>query len=150
MGHSDDVLSDVRKQIDASDAPLGEARDRLALVRDIAGGFAGARRTYSSGSIAQHTMSPPVTDGDGGVVLDRRSYPELGPDGGGEAPGEVTQKLCALLGPEVREQYPDARCGTSKRGPEIHFGAAPGPGPDRRPGRGAEPPRRPGAVDPQP
>ena len=123
MGHSDDVLSDVRKQIDASDAPLGEARDRLTLVRDIAGDFTGALRTYSSGSIAQHTMNHPVTDGDGGVVLDRRSYPELGPDGGGEAPGEVTEKLCGLLGPAVRENYPDARCGTSKRGPKIHFDA---------------------------
>ncbi len=123
MGHSDDVLSDVRKQIDASDAPLGEARNRLTLVRDSAGDSPGALRTYPSGSIAQHTMSHPVTDGDGGVVLDRRTYPELGPDGGGEAPGEVTEKLCALLGPAVRESYPDARCGTSKRGPKIHFGA---------------------------
>jgi hypothetical protein len=122
MAHSDDVLSDVRKQIDASDAPLSEARDRLALVREAAGDFAGARRTYSSGSIAQHTMNHPVTDGDGGVVLDRRGYPELGPDGGGEAPGEVTEKLCAHLGPAIRVSYPNARCGTSKRGPKIHFG----------------------------
>ena len=123
MGHCNDVLSDVRTTIDASDAPLGEARARLAMAKEIAAGFAGALRTYSSGSIAHHTMIAPVTDGDGGVVLNRRSYPELGPDGGGEAPGEVAQKLCALLGPEIREHYPNARCGTSKRGPKISFGA---------------------------
>ena len=122
MGHCDDVLSDVRDQIDASDAPLGEARARLAIVKEIAAGFPGALRTYSSGSIAHNTMIAPVTDGDGGVVLDRRSYPELGPDGGGEEPCVVTEKLCGLLGPEVRERYPHARCGTSKRGPKIHFG----------------------------
>jgi hypothetical protein len=123
MGHSDDVIRDVRTQIDASDAPLGEARTRTAIVRKIAIGFGGALRTYSSGSLAHQTMIAPVTDGDGGVVLDRRCYPELGPDGGGEAPGEVTEKLCAFLGPEIREIYPDARCGTSKRGPKISFGA---------------------------
>jgi hypothetical protein len=123
MGHCDDVISDVRHQIDASAAPLGEARKRLALVKELAVSFAGAKRTYSSGSIAQHTMIAPVTDGDGGVVLDRRCYPELGPEGGGEAPGEVAEKLCAFLGPEVREYYQRARCGTSKRGPKLHFGA---------------------------
>jgi hypothetical protein len=122
MGHSDDVISDVREQIDASDAPLAEARARLALVKGIAGGFPGALRTYSSGSIAHHTMIAPVTDGDGGVVLDRRSYPQLGPDGDGEEPRVVTEKLCALLGPEIRQRYPNARCGTSKRGPKIRFG----------------------------
>lgn len=122
MGHSDDVISNVRNQIDAPDAPLGEARTRLTLVKQIADGFPGALRTYSSGSIAHHTMIAPVTDGDGGMVLDRRSYPELGPEGGGEAPREVTRKLCAILGPETRERYPNARCGTSKRGPKIYFG----------------------------
>ena len=122
MGHGDDVISNVRNQIDASDAPLGEARARLTLVKQIADGFRGALRTYSSGSIAHHTMIAPVTDGDGGMVLDRRSYPELGPEGGGEAPREVTRKLCAILGPEIRERYPHARCGTSKRGPKIYFG----------------------------
>jgi len=122
MGHSDDVISNVRNQIDASDAPLGEVRARLTLVKQIADGFPGALRTYSSGSIAHHTMIAPVTDGDGGMVLDRRSYPELGPEGGGEAPREVTRKLCAVLGPETRERYPHARCGTSKRGPKIYFG----------------------------
>ena len=79
MGHSDHVLGDVRNKIDASDAPLREARNRLALVRDVAVTFPGALRTYPSGSIAQHTMIHPVTDGDGGLVLGRRSYPELGP-----------------------------------------------------------------------
>jgi len=123
MGHCDDVVSDVRNQIDASDAPLGEARRRLALVKEIASAFDGTLRTYSSGSIAQHTMTAPVMDGDGGVVLDRRSYPQLGPEGGREAPGEVAEKLCAFLGPEIRERYPRARCGTSKRGPKLHFGA---------------------------
>jgi hypothetical protein len=95
---------------------------RLQLVRDAAISFPGARRTYGSGSLAQHTVNHPVTDGDGGLVLDRRHYPELGPDGGGETPTEVAGKVCGLLGPAVREVYPKARCGTSKRGPKVWFG----------------------------
>jgi hypothetical protein len=122
MGHSDDVITGVCNQINASDVPLAEARTRLALVKKVADGFPGALRTYSSGSIAHHTMIAPVTDGDGGVVLDRRSYPSLGPDGGGEAPRLVTEELCALLGPEIRQRYPKATCGTSKRGPKVRFG----------------------------
>jgi hypothetical protein len=122
MGHCDDVITDVCNQINASDVPLAEARTRLALVKKVANGFPGALRTYSSGSIAHHTMIAPVTDGDGGVVLDRRSYPGLGPDGGGETPRVVTEELCALLGPEIRQRYPNASCGTSKRGPKIRFG----------------------------
>ena len=70
-----------------------------------------------------HTFNDPVTDGDGGVVLDRRYYPSLGPDGGGEIPNGIVGEMCALLGPEVRKTYPNARCHTSKRGPKMLFGA---------------------------
>lgn len=123
MTDTADLLSGVRTQIDAHDAPLKEARDRLHLVRDLAEDFSGALRTYSSGSIAHHTMNHPVTDGDGGLVLDRRCYPNLGPEGGGDTPAQVTAELCTLLGPAIREHYPKARCGTSKRGPKVWFGA---------------------------
>jgi hypothetical protein len=123
MRFTADYLAAVRRQIDADDVPLKEARVRLQLVRDIAEGFPGARRTYRSGSLAAHLMNGPVTDGDGGLVLDRRCYPNLGPEGGGHTPSEVTGQLCALLGPGVRETYPKARCGTSKRGPMMSFGA---------------------------
>lgn len=62
-------------------------------------------------------------DGDGGVVLDRRAYPQLGPEGDGQTPAKVTTELCGLLGPAIREHYPKAWCGTSKRGPKVWFGA---------------------------
>jgi len=124
MGHTDDILSDVQGQIAADDDVLAEARNRTKLVLEIALGFPGARRTFRSGSLAVHTFNDPVTDGDGGVVLDRRYYPSLGPDGGDEIPNGIVSKMCALLGPEVRKSYPNARCHTSKRGPKMLFGAA--------------------------
>src|ERR1039457_34793 len=86
LSYTDDILADVQGQIAADDDVLAEARNRTNLVLDIALVFPGARRTFRSGSLAVHTFNDPVTDGDGGVVLDRRYYPSLGPDGGGEIP----------------------------------------------------------------
>jgi hypothetical protein len=122
-GHTDDILTDVQYQIAADDDVLAEARTRTNLVLEIAMRFPGARRTFRSGSLAVHTFNNPVTDGDGGVVLDRRYYPGLGPDGDDEIPNGVVADICALLAPEVRKTYPKARCHTSKRGPKMLFGA---------------------------
>lgn len=121
MGTVADVLSEVRNQIDAEPEPLAEARARLALVRAAATGYYGSLRTYASGSLAMHTMNDPVTDGDGGLVLDRRCYPRLGPDGQGDEPGAVVDDLRVVIGPLIREEYPEARIHTSKRGPMVKF-----------------------------
>ncbi|WP_181771608.1 nucleotidyltransferase family protein [Amycolatopsis pittospori] len=120
MSYTEEVLDEVRGQTDAHKEPLAEARTRLDLVRSAAETFPGALRTYRSGSLPQHTFIHPVGDGDGGVVLDRRVYPKIGPDG--ESPSKIAEDICALLGPAVREVYPKARCGTSKRGPKLSFG----------------------------
>lgn len=122
MGITAEVLDDVRTQIDADPDALGEARNRLRLVRDASAGLYGSLRTYASGSLAAHTMINPVSDGDGGVVLDRRFYPALGPEGRDEPPLEIVAELCDLIGPLVRERYPNARIYTSKRGPKVTFG----------------------------
>lgn len=71
MGNTDDLLNTVRTAIAADPAALAEARIRLALVRTAAERFPGALRSYRSGSLPQHTVNDPVTDGDGGLVLNR-------------------------------------------------------------------------------
>jgi hypothetical protein len=100
---------------------LTEVRLRLDLARTIALTFNGATRTYISGSIAQSTYVHPLTDGDGGVVLDRHVYPNFDPEASRTSPYEITKALCGVLGREIRQVYPKARCGTSKRGPKIWF-----------------------------
>lgn len=123
MGTTADVLAEIRVDIDADHEALTEARARLALVRSAGSSYYGALRTYPSGSLAVHTMNGPVTDGDGGLVLDRRYYPRLGPDGGNESPQNVVEDLCKFIGPIVREAYPKAKINTSKRGPMVTFAA---------------------------
>jgi hypothetical protein len=122
MSVLDDLLNEVRTQIEARPEALTEARTRLQLVRNSASSFYGALRTYPSGSLAVHTMNEPVTDGDGGLVLNRNYYPSLGPDGAGEAPGDVVDDLLDHLRPRIRVTYPNATMHTSKRGPKIYFG----------------------------
>jgi hypothetical protein len=122
MSILNDLLDEVRTQIEAKPEALNEARSRLQLVRDSASSFYGGLRTYRSGSLAVHTMNEPVTDGDGGLVLNRNYYPSLGPEGAGEEPGDVVVDLCDHLRPRIREVYPDATIHTSKRGPKIHLG----------------------------
>lgn len=123
MTNVGDVLDEVREQIEADDEALGEARSRLALTREAAASFYGALRTYRSGSLAVHSMNYPVTDGDGGLVLNRNHYPALGPEGtSGLAPGDVVDDLCMHIGPIIRKRYPNARVNKSKRGPKVFFG----------------------------
>ena len=122
MGHTDDILSEIRKTTDAHPDVLCEARARTKLVRVSAEKVTpGALRSYTSGSLAHHTQNDPINDGDAGLVLNRVNYPKLGPEGGGEAPGTVVDEICLLLGSEIRKTYPNAACHKSKRGPMVYF-----------------------------
>src|SRR4051812_16322620 len=81
MGFTESLLDEIRAEVAPSDTVLAEARERLTLTRKIAELLPGALRTYASGSLPQFTVNHPVSDADGGVVLDRRSFLHLGPDG---------------------------------------------------------------------
>src|SRR5438067_687112 len=76
----------VRQQIQANDTVLREARRRRDRVRALAEQFVGALRSFPSGSLAHGTVRRPVKDADSGVVVDRRSWPQLGPDGSSVGP----------------------------------------------------------------
>lgn len=122
MSTAADILSEVSAQIDADPQTLDEARERLQLVREIAESFDGRLRTYRSGSLAAHTMIDPVTDGDGGIVLDRRYHTALGPEGKGETPGQIVDDLREYVASVIRDTYPNAWVTTTKRGPKVYFG----------------------------
>lgn len=92
--HFENEIDEIRKSISADDAHLEVARTRLKAVREAAESFDGIRRSYNAGSIAQETVNRPVNDGDGGAVLDRRTFPDLGPDSEAEeGPTEIVNAV---------------------------------------------------------
>lgn len=116
-----EILSDVRKQIAVDDDVLSETKARRNLVKRVARRFDGALKTFDSGSVAHGTVNKPVSDADCGVVLDRRTYPELGPDGDEEPPNDIVQEMAEFVLEGVLEEYPEAEQEVGKRSIVITF-----------------------------
>ncbi|HUB36249.1 MAG TPA: hypothetical protein VL972_05450 [Solirubrobacteraceae bacterium] len=136
------VLTDVRRQIAVDDDVLSETKDRRNLVKRHARSFPGVLKSFDSGSVAHGTVNKPVSDADCGVVLDRRTYPELGPDGEDVSPNDIVWDMAVHVLAGVLEEYPEATfevCKLSR--PDQHGidgrlnevrGAGPRDTPDRR------------------
>lgn len=115
------VLNEVRDQIAVDDDVLSETKARRNLVKRVARKFEGALKTFDSGSVAHGTVNKPVSDADCGVVLDRRTYPELGPDGDDAPPNDIVEEMAELVIEGVLEEYPDAEQEVGKRSIVITF-----------------------------
>ncbi len=121
MSNTESCLDQVRSKIAADDNVLTEARKRRDLVLDLASGFAGWLRSFRSGSLAHLTVNRPVRDADGGIVLDRRHHPELGPDGEGEGPSAVVGAVRDHLEPRIRATYSKAKAVVTKHAIKVTF-----------------------------
>ena len=120
MNHIDDILVDIQKKIAPSDETLEAARSRRDEVLSVARGYAGALRTYTAGSIAHRTANGD-TDADCGVVLDRRSYHELGPDGDGGAPNDIVEDVRTFIRDRLKDRHPDISFRLTKRAIKVTF-----------------------------
>jgi hypothetical protein len=119
VGLVDGILDEIRAELAPSEDVLGAARDRRKRVLAAARGYPGVLRTFSSGSIAHGTANGD-TDADCGVVLDRRIYQELGPDGDGVGPGDPVEALRAFLREELGEEG-GIEFGLTKRAIKVTF-----------------------------
>lgn len=115
------IIDDIRQKIAAHDDALAEARARRDAVFDAAATFPGTLRTSVTGSLATGFINHPVDDGDGVVVLDRRSYPSLGPDGDGELPHSTVEGIQNHIRPILRDTYPEVTMRKMKRGILVKF-----------------------------
>ncbi len=120
-GYVGKVLNEVRDQIAVDDDVLSETKARRNLVKRVARKFEGALKTFDSGSVAHGTVNKPVSDADCGVVLDRRTYPELGPDGDDEPPNDIVERMAEFVIEGVLEEYPAAEQEVGKRSIVITF-----------------------------
>lgn len=128
MGYTAQILDDIRAQLAPEDAAIKEARQRRESVRSAALVFRGSRHTFASGSLAHATANCPVhlrdkgLDADCGVVLDRRSYPSLGPDSViGDGPNDVVEQVRSFVQGRVIAAYPKVRVTTTKRALLLEF-----------------------------
>ena len=111
----------MRAQIAVDDGILSETKARRNLVKRVARLFPGALKTFDSGSVAHGTVNRPVADADCGVVLDRRIYPELGPDGDDLPPDAIVAEIAEFVLSGVLHEYPAATCRVCKRAILMEF-----------------------------
>jgi Second Messenger Oligonucleotide or Dinucleotide Synthetase domain len=122
MGYVQETLDEIQAKIAADPAVLAEARKRRDVVaRAVERAVKGALRSFRSGSVAHGTVNRPVTDADGGVVLDRTKYPALGPDGSGDGPNDIVDEICDDVGSDIRKEHAKAEVKQSRRGVLVEF-----------------------------
>ena len=124
MGHTENILKEILRDTSPSKETMELVRERRDEVLGVAGRYPGALRTYKSGSVAHRTPNGD-TDADGGVVLDRRSYQDLGPDGDGVGPAEIVEDVRGYLRAKLKEDHPDIAFYVSKRAIRVTFKRTP-------------------------
>ena len=120
MNHIDEILVDIQTQIAPSDETLETVRNRRGEVLSIVGRYKGSLRTYTSGSIAHRTANDD-TDADCGLVLDRRSYLELGPDGDGGAPNDIVEDVRCFIRDRLKQHHSEVAFRLTKRAIKITY-----------------------------
>lgn len=120
MGFTSEILTDVLSQVDPGSDVIEAARLRRDAVLQIASAFPGALKTYWSGSIAHRTANFD-TDADCGVVLDRRVWSDLGPDGEGVGPNDIVEAVRTFVRERIAAEYPELKTRLTKRAIKFTF-----------------------------
>ena len=120
MQNTASSLNDVHAELAPSDDTLSTARSRRDEVLAKAKRYPGTLRTYKSGSIAHRTANQDA-DADCGLVLDRRSYPKLGPDGEGDGPNQTVGDVRGFLRDDLKDNHPEMRFRVTKRAIQVSF-----------------------------
>lgn len=120
MSNIDEMLVNIQRKIAPTDEILEAVRSRMDEVLSISGRYDRALRTYTAGSIA-HRVANEDTDGDCGVVLDRRTHQELGPDGEGGPPNQIVEDVRSFMREELKEAHPNIAFRLTKRAIKITF-----------------------------
>lgn len=123
-----EMLNLIRSQIAPDDVALKEARERRDATRKAAEKFGSTNRSFTSGSLAHRTANCPIhhrdvgLDADCGIVLDRRAYPHLGPDGVNQAgPVEVIGQMARHLDNSLKPAYQKLKVKVTKRAILLTF-----------------------------
>lgn len=129
MRYIDQLLDDVRAQIEPDSAVVEEAVRRRGIVLEAGASYAGADDVFGSGSITHGTAICPIhkrdkgLDADGTVVLDQRAWPRLGPETPyNEPPDQIVELYRQHVGEKVRAAgFPRATATGTKRAILVRF-----------------------------
>ena len=116
----DVVLLEVTAKLEPSLDLLASAHSRQAQVLEASASFPSWLRTYEAGSLA-HGTAIYTADADCGMVLDRRSHPQLGPDGGREGPSAILEKVRKHIRDALKPRYPSIGFRITKRAIKVTF-----------------------------
>ena len=120
MGKTAEILDEVQRSTAPSAETYDAVRERLDAVLTAAGRLHGTLPSFRSGSMAHRTANDD-TDGDGGIILDRRTYPELGPDGDGVGPAGIMEAVRSEARDRLKILYPDLTTHIKKRSIKFIF-----------------------------
>lgn len=120
MGKTTQYLDEIRAEVAPSKETLDAVRERRETVLGLAETFEGVRGKFRSGSVAHGTANED-TDGDGGIVLDRRKYGALGPDGDDEDPEAIVEQVRTHVRSGIKDDYPEAAFRVTKRAIKVTF-----------------------------
>lgn len=115
------VIDAIRRQVAVDPNVLEAAKARRDRVRELAQEHDAARAGYNSGSVAHGTANAPLSDTDCGVVLDRRCFPQYGPDGAGLSPKPLLLGFQEWILPRLRADCPHVICEITKRALLFEF-----------------------------
>ena len=108
MGITANILDDILAEVAPNRETIDEVRARRDEILHIAGAYPGALRTYRAGSV-EHKTPNSDTDADCGVVLDRRSYPDLAPDGDNQGPSAIVEDMRTYVRDELKQLSAEIR-----------------------------------------
>lgn len=115
MNLANELITEMLAATKPTKEAVDEARARRDLVKMAAMTYDGALSFIKSGSLAHFTANGTISDADGSLVLDRRTYHEYGPDGDGVGPTDLVIGVAEVIRDTVTQVYPNVYISTNHK-----------------------------------
>ncbi len=115
MNIANELINEMLVATKPTKEAIDEARARRDLVKTAAMTYDGALSFIKSGSLAHFTANGTISDADGSLVLDRRTYHEYGPDGDGTGPTDLVTGVAEVIRDTVTQVYPNVYISTNHK-----------------------------------
>ena len=115
MSLANELIKGILATTKPTKEAIDEARARCELIKTAAMNYDGALSFIKSGSLAHFTANGIISDADGSLVLDRRTYHQYGPDGDGVGPTDLVTGVAEVIRDTVTQVYPNVHISTNHK-----------------------------------